>query len=224
MKSTARRSWLIDSPEERDSGSAGASLAGALKIVGLGVALALAGSTLAVPGDGALAAGGQVTAGAEDPRLAEAESQLAELQARIDELAAEITRLRSERDRLARTLEGVSELYVPLEADRLLLLELRKELPDGRAEAEAQLNRMRRLALSADPVRLGPIANRVMETAPDYLDWRDQEFATSEDAAREFVESGAGGFQTNFTNFRNAILLTISNRLDGLLNQLDRIR
>lgn len=154
-------------------------------------------------------------------RLMASERQIAELQARIDEMAAEIVRLSAERDRFERLVRQLGALADSLEADRLLLFELRKELPETRQEAEAYLRRMQRLALVSDPVRLGPLANRVMQVAPVYLDWRDQEFASSEEAAREFARSGARGFTAAFVNLRNAILLTVSNRLDALLNLLE---
>jgi vacuolar-type H+-ATPase subunit I/STV1 len=154
-------------------------------------------------------------------RLLEAEQQIAELQARIDEMALELARLRAERDRFERVVRPLGELTDPLEADRRLLIELRRELPETRAEAVAYLQRMQRLALVSDPVRLGPLASRVMQAAPVYLDWREQTFASSEEAARAFARSGARGFTTAFENFRNAILLTVSNRLDALLQLLE---
>ena len=79
------------------------------------------------------------------------------------------------------------------------------------------------LALISDPARLGPVATRVMEVAPTFLDWRDQEFATPEEAAAAYIQSGASGFDTNMTSFRNAVLLTVANRLDAVLSIMDRI-
>lgn len=152
-----------------------------------------------------------------EARLAEVTAQLAALQAQVDELSAEVVRLRAERDRFSRALARLAQWSDALEADRLLLAELRKTLPETRIEAEAYLRRLQRLALQSDPVRLGPIANRLMQAAPIYLDWREQEFASDEEAARAFVQSGARGFNTTFTDFRNAVLLTVSNRLDALL-------
>jgi DNA repair exonuclease SbcCD ATPase subunit len=155
-------------------------------------------------------------------RLVEAEEQLLRLQAEIDELNREVQRLNAEKERVERVVARLQGLYTPLEADRLLLAELRKDLPQTRREAEAYIERMRGLALRADPVRLGPLATRLVEAAPIYLEWLDQDFATTEEAAREFVQSGARGFETTYSALSNAILLTVIDRLDAILDLLDR--
>jgi hypothetical protein len=146
------------------------------------------------------------------------------LQAKIDELTAQVGGLTAERDRLLAAVALFDALYDPMEADRLLLTELRKQLPATRPEAEAYLDRMQRLALISDPARLGPVASRVKEVAPIYLDWRDQQFATPQEANAAYLESGASGFDTNWTLFRNAVLMTVSNRLDVVLSVLDRVK
>lgn len=139
------------------------------------------------------------------------------LERRVVELHDELTRVRADRDRLQRLLDRLVAQDAQLEADRLLLTELRKELPDTRAEAEAYLQRLRRLASVSDPARLAPLAARMTTTGSTFLDWRHDTFATPDARSRAFAESGAHGFTTAFTNFRNAVLLTVSNRLDGLL-------
>lgn len=158
------------------------------------------------------------------PLPSEGGADSAALQARIDELTAQVGELTAERDRLLAAVAAFGTLYDPMEADRLLLTELRKQLPATRLEAEAYLNRMQRLALISDPARLGPVAGRVQEVAPVYLDWRDQQFATPQEANAAYLESGASGFDTNWTLFRNAILLTVANRLDTVLSVMDRAR
>jgi chromosome segregation ATPase len=155
-------------------------------------------------------------------RLVEAEEQLLRLQAEIDELNREVQRLNAEKERVERVVARLQGLYSPLEADRLLLAELRKDLPQTRREAEAYIERMRVLALRADPVRLGPLATRLVEAAPVYLEWLDQDFETTEEATREFIQSGARGFQTTFSSLSNAVLLTVIDRLDAILDLLDR--
>jgi hypothetical protein len=37
------------------------------------------------------------------------------------------------------------------------------------------------------------------------------------------VQSGAGGFDLAWKQFRNAILLTVANRLDSVLSIVDRV-
>jgi chromosome segregation ATPase len=173
----------------------------------------------------------RVEAQAEDVGSAELRAQLDELSLRYDELATEnatlqrsVDDLAAERDRLARSIERLEDIYEPLEADRQLLFELRKDLPDSRPEAEAQLERMRSLALAANPAQLGQLVDRLLEAAPAFLEWRFAQFATDTEAAQAYVESGAGAFDTSMTEFRNEVLMSVANRLDGLLTVLDRIR
>jgi hypothetical protein len=147
-----------------------------------------------------------------------------ELQAQIDQLTAEVATLSAERDRLAGVVDQFDHLYQPMEADRLLLQELRKDLPETRAEADAYLARLQQLALQSDPSRLASIAERMMDAAPAFLDWRDQDFPTQEAAAQAFVDTGASAFGETFVEMRNAILLTVASRIDAVLSGIDRTR
>jgi hypothetical protein len=165
---------------------------------------------------------------AQEPSLSVSPSPAATvdptLEDRLEAAEVQIRELTVERDRLRVALEGYGSLYDPMEADRQLLVELRKELPDTRADAESYLARMQRLAVLSDPARLSQLADRVLETAPVFLDWRDTEFATPQEANQAFLESGAAGFDTDFEEFKDAILLTVANRLDALLTMQDRVR
>lgn len=141
-----------------------------------------------------------------------------------DELRDMVGTLADERDSLARSLERFEDLYVPLEADRQLLFELRKGTPETRAEAEAQLERLRSLAVAADPRQLTPLIERVQQAAPAFFDWRYTQFADAQAATQAYVASGAGAYDSSMTEFRNEVLLSVANRLDGLLTVLDRLR
>jgi hypothetical protein len=196
---------------------------------------------LLVPGPSALAAdpgtGGapetdlRVAPQAEDAGSAELRAQFDALSLRYDELATEnatlqrsVDDLAAERDALARSIERLEDIYEPLEADRQLLFELRKDLPESRPEAEAQLERMRSLALAANPAQLGQLVDRLLENAPAFLEWRFGQFITDAEAAQAYVDSGANAFDASMTEFRNEVLMSVANRLDGLLTVLDRIR
>ena len=96
-------------------------------------------------------------------------------------IAVSVSLKPDERDQLRASLSRFDDLYEPLEADRKLLFELRKDLPETRKEAEAQLERMRSLALSSDPQRLGRLVDRIDDDAPAFLDWRFGEYATSQE-------------------------------------------
>ena len=132
--------------------------------------------------------------------------------------------LSAERDQMARTLSHFDDIYEPMEADRQLLFELRKDLPETRPEAEAQLERMRSLALAADPAHLGQLVDRLGEAAPAFLDWRFSDHASDAEAAQTYVDSGASAFDTTMSEFRNEVLLSVANRLDGILTVIDRVR
>ena len=135
-----------------------------------------------------------------------------------------IDSLSSERDRLRASLGRFDDLYAPLEADRQLLFELRKGLPETRPEAEAQLARIRSLALSSDPARLGQLVDRVDDAAPAFLDWRFGEFESTTDFSNAYIETGANAFDTSMDEFRSEVLMSVANRLDGLLTIIDRVR
>jgi hypothetical protein len=86
-----------------------------------------------------------------------------------------------------------------MEAERQLLVELRKPIPPERPSAEAYFGRLQQLAVISDPVRLGQPASRLLETAPIYLDWRDGTYAPRQSRMHAFVTSGASGFSTDST-------------------------
>ena len=146
------------------------------------------------------------------------------LQADNSSLRQNVDAISLERDRLRGSLERFDDLYGPIEADRQLLVELRKGLPETRPEAEAQIDRIRSLALSADPSRLGQLVDRIDDAAPAFLDWRFGEFNSNDDFANAYIDSGANAFDTSMEDFRSEVLMSVSNRLDGLLTILDRVR
>jgi hypothetical protein len=140
------------------------------------------------------------------------------------DLSLAVEEMTRQRDRLQDSLGHFDDLYDPIEADRQLLVELRKGLPETRGEAEAQLDRIQRLALSSNPARLGQLVNRVSEAAPAYLDWRFTQFGSTQEASQSYINSGANAFDSNMEDLRSAVLLSVANRLDGLLTVIDRIR
>lgn len=158
------------------------------------------------------------------PDIQADQAPLDELGARVEDLTLELELVTRERDRLAQLMASLEAMYPQLEADRLLLTELRKPLPQDRAALEAYIERLRSLALLSDPARLGLIVDRLMQAAPDYLAWMDRSFGSSAEADQDYVNSGAAAFATRLEELRAAILLSVANRLDGLLNTLDRIR
>ena len=194
-----------------------------------------------------------VEASTPDIRLAEAEAQVTELRSRIDELSTantqltdqnttlvgemdaltverdhlqqEVEDLTRDRDRLADGLTRFDELYDPLEADRKLLLALRKPIEDmTRPEAEQHIALVQGLALQSNPSELGQLSDRLGESAPAFLDWRETSYASTEEATRAFIDGGASAFTSTMEDFTKQFLLSVASRLDGLLTILDRVR
>jgi hypothetical protein len=188
-----------------------------------------------------------------DIRLAEAQELVSELRMRVDELSAlngaltdqnatlagendaltderdhlrgELDTLTRDRDRIAAGLSRFEDLYDPLEADRQLLLDLRKPIEDmSRPEVEQHVARIQRLAVESNPAELGQLSDRLGEAAPDFLDWRETQFSSTEEATQAFLDSGAGAFTSALDDFTKAFLLSVASRLDGLLTVLDSAR
>jgi hypothetical protein len=111
----------------------------------------------------------------------------------------------------------------PLAADRALLVELRKDVPTTRDEATVFVDHVAQLALAADPATLGVIVSRVREAAPAWLDWRDGQYATPQEAAEAYARTGAAAFDASWESLRDAVLLTVANRLDTIIDLADRI-
>jgi|GEM_PF-5080124 len=118
--------------------------------------------------------------------------------------------------------EKILELSLLMEYDRLLLAELRKPFPYSRDEAGAYLERIKELSLHADPVRLGPLINKVKHAASTYFDWLAEEYKTRDELVEAYIITGAHEFRKNFEDLRSAILLTVINRLDTILHIIER--
>ena len=101
-----------------------------------------------------------------------------------------------------------------MDADRLLLAEIRKDLPQKRDEADAYMKRLKELAGKADPADLVPKVNRMMEQAPTYYDYLEKNIQNQNDAQNEYAVGGARGFLIAFQDLQNAVLLTVINRLE----------
>jgi predicted nuclease with TOPRIM domain len=188
-----------------------------LKQAGLALALGI--------GSLALGQGGEVERlkselEAKNVQIKEVQAELAKLKTQVDQLNAQLKSNQQASNLTAR----LGELPGLLETDRALLLELRKNLPEGRGEAETYLERLQALALKSDPARFGNLVRRVKDSAPSFLNWRDKQFETQEEAAQAFVQSGAQAFRGAFSNFNEAVLLSVVNHIESLLDVLDRLK
>jgi hypothetical protein len=101
-----------------------------------------------------------------------------------------------------------------MDADRMLLFEVRKDLPQTRAEANVYLQRLKDLAGKSDAARLVPKVNRMLEQAPIYYDWVEKNIQNQNENANEYVVGGARGFLVAFQEFQAEVLLVVINRLE----------
>jgi hypothetical protein len=118
----------------------------------------------------------------------------------------------------------ISDFVRKMAADRRLLSEVRKEVPESRDEAEMYLARLKKLAAEADPVRLAPLMDRVLSQASIYFEWLEGEFESEEDRVAEYYLGGAQGFYFAIENFKSAVLMNVINRLEiagRLVQELD---
>ena len=105
-------------------------------------------------------------------------------------------------------------LAAKLEADRLLLAEIRKDVPEAIEEAVLYLERMKILSKLSDPVRLVPLFERVLDQAPIYFQWLETEYENQDEQITEYYVGGARGFSFAMDNFKSAVFFVIMNRLD----------
>jgi len=101
-----------------------------------------------------------------------------------------------------------------LNSDRRLLIEVRKEVPQNADEATMYLARLKQLAKQSDPVRLVPLANKLLDQSSIYFEWLNTDFESEEDQAREYYIGGAQGFRHAMDEFRSAVLFLIVKRLE----------
>ena len=75
-----------------------------------------------------------------------------------------------------------------------------------------------------NPSRLGQLVDRVEQAAPAFLDWRFSEFASVGGGHAGLHRQRRQRLRRDMTEFRNEVLLSVANRLDGLLTVIDRAR
>lgn len=114
----------------------------------------------------------------------------------------------------------LQEMLGPLSRDRLLLIGLRKDLPDSRSAAGQFLNELKELAVSSSP-SLGPKADRIIRLLPTYFDWYEKEYESLGLAMEAYINTGAVDFDTAYRDFEKDALLVVVQRIDAVINQLD---
>lgn len=152
-----------------------------------------------------------------ESRLAAAQAQLGPLQQQVattTRLQQEIQRLQDQ-ERRAAPVPGLAEMAESLKADRLLLVEMRKEVPPNRDEATRLWTGIKPLAVASD-ASLGIAVDRVTRAIPAYYTWREADFGTQQEAQLTYFLTGADQFEAGMDAFWKAFTLVLIDRMDTL--------
>ena len=120
-------------------------------------------------------------------------------------------------------LTSITQTIEKFENDKLLLVELRKEIPSSRAEAHNHWERVKDIAVVSDPT-LGPKIDKVISMIDAYYDWLDQQPGanyTDTDFFNWIVEgniSGAINYTSEIGKFQNDALLAVIIRMDAAVS------
>lgn len=157
------------------------------------------------------------------------ESALEDLSSKVDELERTLEELQSTEADLdsarnqIRDLNGtvtqVKKIMAKLDYDRLLLIELRKDLPETREATRTYWDNVKSIAVESDP-SLGPSVDKVIVLMGNYFDWLDRmplENATMEEwwawLIDDWFMSGAADYIDAIDAFANEALLVVINHI-----------
>ena len=167
----------------------------------------------------------ETEASQKDARIEERDAQVADIRAQVDEIRAQLderdavlARLQQRMDAAPDTqpafpgIPDVERFAAQIEADRLLLVEMRKELPVDRSEAVAYWNNVKGLAAISDTSLVGK-ANIVITALPAYFNYLETDFTTQQDAILTFQLTGASDYEDATDDFWRAFALSLIDRL-----------
>ncbi|MQG76173.1 MAG: hypothetical protein FI703_02460 [SAR202 cluster bacterium] len=152
-------------------------------------------------------------------------SELAESSA-TDDLVASQDQVASLEDQLAimaalqRHIADFESTIEPMDSDRLLLVELRKSMPDTLDEAVKYWKSVKDQAVQSAP-GLGTKVDRVIRLLPAYFDWLEGTYTDTCDSVLAFFDSGAVEFGTVSGDLQNDIFLVMINRMDSAINLVE---
>jgi len=124
-------------------------------------------------------------------------------------------------------LDSLREMSDTVEKHRLLLVELRKELPQTREESLSYWISMKTIAAKADPA-LAPPADKVILKIDNYFDWSDRTpsvTASSDDFLDwrfvDYTSSGADAYLEATASFTKEAMLAVIAEMDTVVSQLN---
>ena len=155
-------------------------------------------------------------AGAQRAKAAVQEANI--LVAQRDERIAELEEKAAEISTLQDRLSLYESALEPVDPDRLLLIELRKDPPGDREAAREYWENVKELAVQSDP-SLGPKADRVLRLIPTYFDYIEAagEAQTCEGIFDAYFTSGVIDYFSVESDFERDLYLVLINRLDSLI-------
>lgn len=114
---------------------------------------------------------------------------------------------------LTSQISDIQEAISPLAEDRLLLVELRKDTPDNLEDATEYWERVKELAVAAEPT-LGTKVDRVLAFLPTYFEWFEGEYDDTCESLQAFFDTGAVEFGTLSGDLQSDVFLVLINRID----------
>ena len=143
----------------------------------------------------------------------EATNDLVASQTLVGSIEDQVSTMAALQDHIAK-FESTIE---PMDSDRLLLVELRKSMPDTLDEAVKYWKTVKNQAVQSNP-SLGTKVDRVIRLLPTYFDWLEGTYTDTCDSVLAFFDSGAVEFGTMSGDLQNDIFLVMINRMDSAIN------
>ncbi len=133
----------------------------------------------------------------------------------VEQVTADLRQAKAALTQVEQKGASLEKVVDQLTIDRLILVELRKDLPTRRQAALDYWKGVRGLAAQSDTV-LGTKANQVLQAAPDYFDWQEATFSSQEEQGAMYNLLGAKRYDDLVDQFRNEALLVVVRRLDAV--------
>jgi TolA-binding protein len=151
--------------------------------------------------------------------LSSAQEQILTLEKQIQSIQSQVTEEQG-------SLESLREMSDTVERHRLLLVELRKELPESREESIAYWNTMKTIASRADTALASP-ADKVILKIDNYFDWNERTPSPTAPVddymawLADYSTSGAIAYEEANVTFTREALLSVIGQMDTVVSRLN---